>query len=219
MKPPKPWFPYILAAASLLLFCPTGLSSETGKKGVKPPTKEELIEPELPSWDNRTNPPGNESNRGNPIVIPFGLKWGESPEIVRKWSKEKGYNRRRYQDGDKLILEVEGPFENMAFQTIRFHYKADQLTEVELQYPPKSSESDGLFQLAQIKGEIEKARGKGLLEPQESGQEDSTFWRINRYTWNDGENFLWLVNFQMKEIPISKLVSITSLHYRRPEKN
>lgn len=173
-------------------------------------------EPELPSWEDNEEP--WKAKQGNPILPPFGLQWGESPEVVREWSKERGYNRKRYQNGEKLILEVSGPFERVHFQTIRFHYEKDSLKEVELQYPHRESESEGLFQLAQIKNLVEKSRGKGRLEPEEIGQEEAKHWRINRYTWDDGENLLWLVNFQIKEGSKEKgfsTVSITSLHYRK----
>lgn len=179
----------------------------------------EFADPELPSWDDQTNPETIKKTQGPPITPPFGLKWGESPEIIRGWSEKKEYKRKKYQKGENLILEVQGPFENLEFQTIRFHFKSNELKEIELQYPPRKTESEGLFQLAQIKEEIEKQRGEGILQPQKEGQQKSDFWRINRYCWSDGKNFLWLVNFQMKENPgtnNTKTVSISSLHYRQP---
>lgn len=176
-------------------------------------------EPELPAEEDSNEP--WDKQMGNPILPPFGLKWGDSPEIVREWSRKKGYKRKKYQDKGKLILEVSGPFENMKFQTIRFHYEDNALLEVELEYPHKTKESDGLFQLAQIKELIESKRGRGRLEPEEHGENESQHWRLNRYTWDDGENLLWLVNFQIKEGTSQKgfqTISITSLHYRLVKK-
>ncbi len=216
-NPKKLFTLFTCCIVSFSISLQSGNGSEPQKKGAKPPTNSDYSEPELP-LNNNPNPTSNNLSQGTPIIIPFGLKWGESPETVRKWSKEKGYNRRKYEDNEKLILEVEGPFENLEFQTVRFHYVSNTLIEIELQYPPKSSESEGLFQLGKIKGEIEKYREKGQLEPQIDGHENSSFWRINRYTWNDSNNFLWLVNFQMKETSPSKIISITSLHYRKLEK-
>lgn len=171
-------------------------------------------EPTLPSWEDNDEP--RKAKQGNPILPPFGLQWGDSPETVRTWCKERGYIRKKYQNGDKLILEVSGPFRNVHFQTIRFHYEKNSLEEVELEYPHQENESDGLFQLAEIKNLVEKSRGKGKLGPEEIGKDEDKHWRINRYTWDDGENLLWLVNFQIKDGSKEKgfsTISITSLHY------
>lgn len=193
-----------------------------GKEETREASPEELksLEPDLPDWSQKTDARAEPEWKGSPIKTPFGLKWGESPEVVREWSEKKGYKRKRYENEDNLILEVEGPFEKLKFQIVRFHYLKEKLQEIELEYPPKKTESDGLYQLALIKDEIEADLGKGGLQPQEEGKTQENFWRVNRYQWSDPKTVLWLVSFQLKTNPTAKkteVVSITSLHYRSPQ--
>jgi hypothetical protein len=198
-----------------ILALTAGLLPLTGmaQKSQKSPPKEESVEPELPAWDERDP----ENTGASTLAPPFGRTWGEAPESVRSWSENRGYRRKRYQKDDQTILEVQGPFQNSKFETLRFHYQNNKLTEVELEFPARRTESDGLLQLADIRNNVEKLLGSGTPQKEESEEKGESLWRINRVTWESSPSELWLINFQMKEKSpegINQTVCITSLHYR-----
>ena len=183
------------------------------------------MELELPSWESRDEGTLTQTPQGNPISPPFGLKWGQNPNIIINWSKNKGYETRSFTDETgRATIEVNGPFKNVEFHTLCFYFTENTLSEVELRYPIKKSESEGLFQMARIKDILEKTRGQGRLSPESKGKTEGAYWRLNYYTWTAQTQQIWLVCFQAKkEVTISQtkneIVSITSLHYKNLSPN
>jgi len=185
---------------------------------------ENYLEPELPSWETRgfqedlpatTNLP---PTRKGGISAPFGLSWEEDPQTIKAWATRNQYPFFE-EDGEPYSkVTVNGPFPKMAFTRIIFRFEENHIHEIELQFPPKYSETEGIFQFAEIRKTLEETFGLGTIQPEEKGTEpNQTRWRINRIQWNKGPQMVWLVSFQaLKTKPDQSLntLSITSIHYK-----
>jgi len=163
------------------------------------------------------------------IRPPFGLNWGESPENTRKWIQKNQHKsvEGTAKDG-RQVIEVEGPFPEVTFTRIRFHFSKNQLSEVELQFnqiknkETNEEEAKTYTDALDIKSLIDSIHGKGNLVKNEKGEEPNHQWKYIHQIWTDEEHSIWLVVFHSKRIdPNPKntfSLAMISLHYRWEKK-
>jgi len=162
------------------------------------------------------------------INPPFGLAWGESTQNTRKWINQGKY--KSFQGTDKnrrVIIEVVGPFPNVAFDRIRFGFFNDQLNEVELQFnalsqtpfhSTKNLEIDTYTSALEIKKMLDSLYGRGHLLKDENNKEKDSKYTFIHNIWPTKEHSVWLVVFVSETTNPPNFLSIISVHYRWEKK-
>ncbi|MBV9488868.1 MAG: hypothetical protein JO069_03970 [Verrucomicrobia bacterium] len=134
-----------------------------------------------------------------PISPPFGLQWGETPELVQASAQRAGSTvERRTGPAGRDRLELTGPFPGQRFCRLRFTFESERLIQVIVDYPQPEDAPEAKQLLMSVRAELEQSLGATeLLETGTETNQDGYQETRHVFRWQRDGCAVWLISLEV----------------------
>jgi hypothetical protein len=139
--------------------------------------------------------------RAQPVPLPFGLQWGDTPERIQGLADRTGSKAERQAEGaGRETVELTGLFPDRPFHRLAFTFETGQLIQVAIHYPMPDYNAGAKQLVTSLRWELERSLGPGeLLETGTEHNPEGLQEARRVFRWQRDGCAVWLISLQVND--------------------